>query len=47
MLFADICVIDRNYVSSTGEQFVVLDIPLLYETKRNLDYMFKVIVVTW
>lgn len=35
----------KSFVS--GSNYVVLDLPLLYETGVFLDFIHKVIVVTW
>lgn len=30
-----------------GHQFIVMDLPLLFETGHMLNYLHKIIVVTW
>lgn len=30
-----------------GHQFIVMDLPLLFESGSMLDYLYKIIVVTW
>ena len=30
-----------------GHQFIVMDLPLLFETRHMLNYLHKIIVVTW
>jgi hypothetical protein len=31
----------------SGHQFIVMDLPLLFESGTMLDYLYKIIVVTW
>ena len=42
-----VCVCVLMGVFIAGEQFVILDLPLLYESNKCTNYLFKTIVVTW